>query len=226
MTKIAVLQPSYLPWLGFFEQMASVDTFVFYDDAQYTKNDWRNRNRLKSKNGFEWLTIPVNSSTSLQIREIKIDSKQNWQTKHKKTIAQLYSKAPFFEEVSMAFDPLWNKKYEFLLDAIIDSIDITIKYLNIVVKTAFSSEIGVAGDRNEKLVNICKALGANKYYSGLSAQDYLNTELFARNHIEVAFQRYQHPIYPQQHGDFVSHLSIMDMLFNCGKDGKRFIKEN
>lgn len=225
MNSIAVLQPSYLPWLGFFEQMMSVDTFVFYDDAQYTKNDWRNRNRLKSKDGFVWLTIPVNGSTSLQIREVKIDGRQNWQVKHKKTITQLYSKAPFFEEVSTILEPLWVRKYVFLLDAIVDSISVVAKYLSIDTKVMFSSEIGATGDKNEKLVNMCKTLGARNYYSGAAAQDYLDSVLFAKNGIEVAFQHYNHPEYQQMHGNFISHLSIVDLLFNCGKKGKQIIKE-
>jgi len=223
--RIAVLQPSYLPWLGFFEQMMSVDTFVFYDDVQYTKNDWRNRNRIKTKDGFLWLTIPVKGSTSLQIREVRIDNNQNWQEKHQKTLVQLYSKAPYFEEVLVLFEPLWNKKYEFLLDAVVDSITIITEYLNIETKIIFSSEIKVSGNKNEKLINICKTLGASEYYSGLAAQNYLDNELFNRNGINIAFQHYQHPLYPQMHGNFVSHLSIIDLLFNCGKKSRQMIKD-
>ncbi len=225
MNRIAVLQPSYLPWLGFFEQMMSVDTFVFYDDVQYTKNDWRNRNRIKTKDGFLWLTIPVKGSTSLQIREVRIDNNQNWQEKHQKTLVQLYSKAPYFEEVLVLFEPLWNKKYEFLLDAVVDSITIITEYLNIETKIIFSSEIKVSGNKNEKLINICKTLGASEYYSGLAAQNYLDNELFNRNGINIAFQHYQHPLYPQMHGNFVSHLSIIDLLFNCGKKSRQMIKD-
>jgi len=225
MSKIAVLQPSYIPWLGFFEQMMSVDMFVLYDDAQYTKNDWRNRNRLKSNTGFEWLTIPVNSSTSLQIKDVKIDANQNWQRKHIKTITQLYSRAPFFEDVFATFELIWRKKYVFLIDVIVDSIRCTTTYLDIKTKTVFSSEIGAIGDKNKKLVEICKILGADKYYSGLAAQSYINTELFSTNGIEVAFQDYNHPVYPQMHGDFISHLSVIDLLFNCGKNSKQIIKD-
>lgn len=224
MDKIAVLQPSYLPWLGFFEQLMSVDTFVIYDDAQYTKNDWRNRNRLKTKDGFLWLSIPVKGSIHSQIRDIRIDESKNWQDKHQKTITQLYSKSPYFEEVSALFSPLWNRRYEFLMDAAMDSIRIVAEYLNIETKIVYSSEIGAVGDKNEKLVNICKIFNARNYYSGLSAQNYLNVELFERNGIEVAFQHYPHPVYPQKHGDFISHLSVMDLLFNCGKKSKQIIK--
>jgi hypothetical protein len=223
--RIAVLQPSYLPWLGFFEQMMSVDTFVFYDDVQYTKNDWRNRNRIKTKEGFLWLTIPVKKSTGLQIREVRIDSSNQWQEKHRKTIAQLYSKAPHFEEVSALLEPLWNKKYEFLLDTVVDSITIITKYLNIETKIMYSSEIKVSGNKNEKLINICKTLGASEYYSGLAAQNYLDNELFKRDGINIAFQHYQHPLYPQMHGNFVSHLSIIDLLFNCGNKSRQMIKD-
>lgn len=224
-SRIAVLQPSYLPWLGFFEQMMSVDTFVFYDDVQYTKNDWRNRNRIKTKDGFLWLTIPVNSSTSLQIREVRIDNNQNWQEKHQKTLAQLYSKALYFEEVSAIFEPLWNNRYEFLLDAVVDSIGIITEYLDIDTKIVFSSEMQVSGNKNEKLINICKRLDASEYYSGLAAQNYLDNELFNKNGINIAFQHYQYPLYPQLHGNFVSHLSTIDLLFNCGKKSRQMIKD-
>jgi len=223
--KIAVLQPSYLPWLGFFEQMMSVDSFVFYDDVQYTKNDWRNRNRVKTKEGFLWLTIPVKSSTSLQIREVRIDGSKHWQEKHRKTIAQLYSKSPYFEEVSALFEPFWTNRYEFLLDALRDSIVLIAEYLHIETKILFSSELQITGDKNEKLVNMCKILGASHYYSGLAAQNYLDIELFNKNGIEVAFQYYKHPTYPQIHGDFISHLSIIDLLFNCGKKSREILKD-
>lgn len=225
MSKIAVLQPSYLPWLGFFEQMVSVDTFVIYDDAQYTKNDWRNRNRLKTKDGFLWLSIPVNGSIHLHIRDIRIDSSKNWQEKHRKTIAQLYSKAPYFEEVSAQLEPLWNKKYEFLLDAAMDSIRIVAAYLTIETNIVYSSELHIVGDKNEKLVNMCKVLGATDYYSGLAAQNYLNIDLFKKNGIDVAFQHYKHPRYPQRGGDFISHLSIIDLLFNCGQKSRQILKD-
>lgn len=205
--------------------MMSVDTFVFYDDVQYTKNDWRNRNRIKTKEGFLWLTIPVKSSTGLQIREVRIDGSKHWQEKHRKTIAQLYSKTSYFEEVSAILEPLWNKKYEFLLDAVVDSITIITEYLNIETKVIYSSEIKVSGNKNEKLINICKTLGASEYYSGLAAQNYLDNELFKRNGINIAFQHYQHPLYTQMHGNFVSHLSIIDLLFNCGKKSRQMIKD-
>lgn len=225
MSSIAVLQPSYIPWLGFFEQMMSVETFVFYDDVQYTKNDWRNRNRIKTKEGFLWLTIPIKSSTSLQIREVRIDSSKKWQEKHRKTITQLYSKSPYFEEVLTLLEPLWTNRYEFLLDVIRDSIVLIAEYLNIETKIILSSELHVAGDKNEKLVNMCKILSASQYYSGLAAQNYLDNTLFKENGIEVAFQHYAHPVYPQMHGDFISHLSIIDLLFNCGKKSRQIIKD-
>lgn len=225
MNRIAVLQPSYLPWLGFFEQMMSVDTFVFYDDVQYTKNDWRNRNRIKTKEGFLWLTIPVKGSMRLQIREVRIDSSKKWQEKHRKTITQIYSKSPYFEEVSTFLEPLWTNRYEVLLDVIRDSIVLIAEYLNIETKIILSSELHVTGDKNEKLVNICKILSASQYYSGLAAQNYLDNTLFKENGIEVAFQHYKHPIYPQMHGDFVSHLSIIDLLFNCGKKSRQILKD-
>lgn len=220
MSKIAVLQPSYLPWLGYFEQMTQVDTFVFYDDVQYTKNDWRNRNRVRGQEGYLWLTIPSEGSTHLQIREVKIDPRSKWQDKHRKTLAQFYSGSPFFEEVSTLLEPLWQKEYRFLMDAAVDSVGLIAGYLDISPKIVFSSDLGVGGERNERLIGICEALGAREYYSGLAAESYLDRPLFREHGIEVAFQHYDHPLYPQRGEGFLSHLSAIDLLFNCGKNSR------
>lgn len=216
--KIAVLQPSYLPWLGYFDQIASVDTFVFYDDVQYTKNDWRNRNRVKSASGPVWLTVPVCGSTSLKINEVRIETGKKWQEKHRKTLAQLYSKATFFDEVSAMLEPLWTTRYELLVDVSVDSVTLVASYLGLKTKMLLSSSLGVQGDKNERLVAICEKLGATYYYSGAAAREYLDVELFASRGIEVAFQCYEHPVYGQLFGDFTPYLSVVDLLMNCGKD--------
>lgn len=223
---LVVLQPGYLPWLGFFDQMRRSDIFVFYDDVQFDKNGWRNRNRIKSPGGeAHWLTVPVRvSSLSQRIFETEIDTRQPWARKHLGTIRQFYAKAPYLKRYLPELEELllgrtWERLIE--LDAAV--IELLSSWLGIEREMARSSALGIEGERSERLLNICLAMGASRYLSGNAARVYLDMELFASRGIEVEWQNYEHPVYPQQHGEFVPFLSALDLLLNCGDESMAII---
>lgn len=227
MTTLAVLQPSYLPWLGFFDQVHRADHFVFYDDVQFDKNGWRNRNRVKSKNGPVWLTVPVRSSgrACQPINEVEIGAGA-WQRKHLQTIAQLYAKSPFQNAYLPELSELLHKGETHLAELDIDICRAMCRWFGLATPTYRSSELGVAGDRNTRLLELCRFFGADTYLSGNAAQSYLDVEFFAANGVKVVWQDFEHPQYPQLHGDFTPYLSAIDLLLNVGEKSRRFLEKN
>jgi len=224
---LVILQPGYLPWLGFFDQVMRSDVFIFYDDVQFDKNGWRNRNRIKSPRGPQWLTVPVRvRSLSQLISETDIDNRQPWGRKHIGTIKQFYAKAPFLNRYLPEMEALvLGKRWERLCDLNVAVVKLMCDWLGLKREIKRSSEIGIAGDRSERLLNLCLHAGANRYLSGNAAQAYLDVELFASHGIIVKWQNYQHPTYPQQHGEFLPFLSALDLLLNCGDDSLKIISE-
>ncbi|HEX8145357.1 MAG TPA: WbqC family protein [Pyrinomonadaceae bacterium] len=222
---LVVLQPGYLPWLGFFDQMRRSDIFVFYDDVQFDKNGWRNRNRIKSPKGPHWLSVPVRvSSLSQRILETEIDNRQPWARKHLGTIKQFYARAPYLKRYLPELEELLaGRVWERLIDLDVAVVELLSGWLGISRRTLRSSALRIEGERSERLLNICLALGARRYLSGSAARVYLDTELFARHGVEVEWQDYEHPVYPQQHGEFVPFLSALDLLLNCGDESTAII---
>lgn len=216
---IGILQPGYLPWLGFFEQMYKSDVFVVYDDVQYDKEGWRNRNRIKTANGIQWLTIPVNVKFEQHplIYEVKINNTTNWRKKHLSSIKQNYSKARFFREYFSIFEEVYSKEWEYLIDI---SMDLTLKLAGRLgmenKRVVRSSTLNIEGDRIGRLVKICKLFNADVFYEGISGKNYLDEEYFAEQGVRIEYQDYKHPVYHQLYGEFIPYLSVIDLLFNCG----------
>jgi len=223
--KLAVLQPSYIPWLGYFEQISAVDTFIFFDDVQYTVRDWRNRNYIKATPDKLLLTVPVHGSQTILIKDVKIDSEQQWAKKHLKAIKYNYAKAPHLKEIIELLEPILNHNWTYLAELNIGIIQAINAYLDIKTKLLRSSQLNIAvEDKNDRLINICKGFGATHYYTGKAAKEYMDVDLFQKNNIKVIFQDYTHPIYSQQNGDFIPFLSIIDLLCNCGKASLQILK--
>ncbi len=216
---IGILQPGYLPWLGFFEQMYKSDIFVIYDDVQYDKEGWRNRNRIKTANGVQWLTIPVSIRFEQHplVHEVKIDNTSNWKKKHLYSISQNYSKARFFKEYFPIFEEAYSKEWEYLIDI---DMNFTLKLAQRLgmenKKVVRSSTLDIEGDRIGRLVKICKLFKADIFYEGISGKTYLDEKYFAEQGIRIEYQDYKHPVYQQLYGDFIPYLSVIDLLFNCG----------
>jgi hypothetical protein len=218
LTTLVVLQPSYLPWLGYFDQLKKADVFVWYDDVQFDKNGWRNRNRLKSPGGVRWLTVPVLQSGRAEqpIHEVMIDNRQPWRRKHLLSIAQWYAEAPFIAAMLPRLSDIIEQPWGRLADLDIALVDWMAKEFGMATPRHRSSELGIGGDRNSRLINLCRHFSATRYLSGDSARNYLDVGLFEKHGIEVLWHGYRHPHYPQLHGEFVPQLSALDLLLNVG----------
>ena len=218
--KIAISQSNYIPWKGYFDLIASVDVFVIYDDMQYTKNDWRNRNKIKTKNGTIWLTIPIETKGKLnqKIYQAKV-SNDIWRKKHWASICQSYSKSPFFDLYKDELSLLYlddDKKY--LSEINYSFISFICRVLGIKTELLKSQDFNFYGDRSEKVLSICKVLEANSYVSGPAAKDYLNEDVFTSENISVEWMNYDgYSEYSQQHPSFEHFVSILDLIFNEGK---------
>lgn len=224
--KIAILQSNYVPWKGYFDLINSVDEFVLYDDVQYTKNDWRNRNKIKTDQGVQWLTIPVRQLRLAQtVRETEVASGM-WRAKHWKTLVHAYGRCPHFSVVAAELETLYLRSEETLLStvnrAFIEAIN---RYLGITTKLRWSSGFHIAGDRNERLVSICQQASVDTYLTGPSALDYLDRDMFSRAGITIEVADYSgYPQYPQSHPPFEHGVSMLDLMFNAGPDTRSFMK--
>ncbi len=224
---ITVLQPGYMPWLGFFDQMRRSDVFVYYDDVQYDTHGWRNRNRIKSPAGPRWLTVPVrhHGLDKPRIVDVRIDDRAPWARRHLGTLRQFYADAPHAERYLSELGPLIERGWEKLVDLDLAVAGTMAEWLGIRTTVARSSELGISGERSGRLLKICQHFGARTYLSGAAAHAYLDVDLFARHGVEVVWQDYRHPVYPQQHGDFVPYLSAIDLLLNAGDASAAILRD-
>jgi hypothetical protein len=215
--RIGILQPGYLPWLGFFEQLAKTDVFVLYDDVQYDKHGWRNRNRIKTAAGPRWLTVPVITRQHTLIKDVAIDGGKDWARKHVLSLRQNYSKAPHFAKHFPAYDEALGRPWKLLADLDEHLIKVMAGQLGLdASRVVRSSSVGVHGGRDERLVALCRHFGAKVFYEGAAGKDYIDETLFLDHGVRVEYQDYRHPEYKQLFGPFVSHLSAVDLLFNHG----------
>lgn len=220
---LVVLQPGYLPWLGFFDQMNRSDVFVYYDDVQFDKNGWRNRNRIKSPNGPHWLTVPVRVSAFPPILEVEIDRRTPWARQHLGTIRQFYARAPHFKRCFPELEEVLNRPWERLVDVDLAVTELLCVWMGLRRQIARSSELGIQGERSERLLHLCRHFGVTRYLSGNAAQCYLDVDMFQAAGIQVEWQDYQPPTYPQLHGEFVPYLSALDLILNCGDESLAII---
>jgi hypothetical protein len=224
---VGILQPGYLPWLGFFEQMLRSHFFVLYDDVQYDKHGWRNRNRVKGPQGPVWLTVPVRLKglNKPNINEVVIDPVQSrWAQKHCATLRQVYGKAPFFGDYYPRLEATLLKPWEKIVDLDLALIRLLAGWLGLTADIVLSSTLDCqAVDPTARLVEICQRLEAGIFYEGSSGRNYLDMPQFAAAGLQVVFQDYQCRPYPQLFRDFLPYLSVVDLLFNCGPDSPAYL---
>ena len=227
MKKIIITQSNYIPWKGYFDSINMTDEFIIYDDMQYTKRDWRNRNQIKTREELKWLTIPVEVRGKYlqKINETKI-SDPEWGKNHWNTIVHNYSKSEFFKKYSEIFENIYlNNTEEYLSRVNLKFIEAVCEILGIKTSFIWSSEFNLLEDRNERLVDICKQRGATDYYSGPAAKAYMDLSLFEKENIKVHWFDYSgYPEYRQQFGEFAHTVTILDLIFNEGPDTKKFMK--
>ncbi len=227
MKKVAIVQSNYIAWKGYFDLIAAVDEFILYDDMQYTRRDWRNRNKIKTPQGVQWLTVPVKVKGEYhqKICETRIDGEE-WALKHWKALTLNYRLAPYFDEIAVWLEPLYSSEVHTHLSQLnrrlIESI---CNYLDINTRITNSWDYNLVEGKVEGLVNLCQQVGASEYISGPLAKNYIDEDIFLERNIKLSWFDYEgYNQYPQLWGDFTHQVTILDLLFNCGKDAKKYMK--
>lgn len=226
--RVAISQSNYIPWKGYFDFVNTVDVFVLYDDVQYTKRDWRNRNKIVTQNGLQWLSVPVEvkGKYDQKIKDTKI-SEPGWNKKHWASIVHAYSKAPFWNEYKDRLEVLYESATdEYLSQVNYKFLTLINEILGITTALRWSSEFELAEDRTQRLIDICVDLGATTYVSGPAAKDYMDEMPFNDKGIAVEWMDYSaYPAYPQLHGGEFEHaVTALDLIFNVGPDAPKYIK--
>lgn len=228
MNTIAILQPNYIPWKGVFDLIDRVDHFVFFDDVQYTKKDWRNRNFIRGKSSNILLSIPVKTKgKNFQlIKDTLIDNNSDWRKKHYNSIINCYNKSPFLEKYHFILEELYLKnEWQSLSEFNIFSTKIIAESLNIETDWHRSSTLSKKGTKaGEKAIEICNELNCTHFINGPSSKKFLNLDLFKENKIEVEFINYIYPEYKQLYIPFCHNVSILDLIFNCGSNSIKYIR--
>jgi len=225
MKTVVVLQSNYIPWKGYFDLIHDADLFVFYDDVQFTKNDWRNRNRIKTAQGSKWLSIPVGISAARLICEVEMPDAR-WQLSHWDSLRQAYGSRPHFQRYRAFFEDIYlGRNWTHLSELNRSLIErISVELLGVSIAFADSREYAPEGAKQDRLLNLLKALGAERYVSGPAARSYIEAERFAEAGIELCWKDYTgYPVYEQAHPPFEHGVSILDLLFSVGPDAPWYI---
>lgn len=225
--KIAILQSSYIPWKGYFDMIASVDEFILYDDMQFTRRDWRNRNQIKTPHGVLWITVPVRAKGKYyqKIRETEIDGPE-WAAAHWKAVVQNYRRAPYFSEIASWVEPLYvEQNFTHISELNRRFIEAICKYLAIKTVITNSWDYTLLDGKTERLADLCLQAGGTEYVSGPAAKEYVDEKVFSDLGIKLTWFDYAgYPTYPQLWGEFTHGVTILDLLFNCGKDSPQYMR--
>ena len=213
---ISIRQPGYIPYLGFFKKIESVDAFVFLDDVQYSRGDWDNRNKIRTIDDSMWLTIPILNKSGELLNQVKIDYSKDWVYKHISAIEFNYENTSFFNSYWKDIKSILEKPYNKLFDLNIKLINYFISVLQIETKTILSSDLDIDSKGSKKLLDICKELNADTYLSGELGINYLDVNIFKNENIQIIFEKFKHPQYIQKYLEFIPNMSIIDLLFNEG----------
>jgi len=222
--RLAIHQPNFLPYIGYFHKMAAVDQFVLYDDVQFTKEGFINRNRIKTPTGAQWVTVPVLTKGRLEqkIMDVEIMSNGNWRKKILGSIRQNYGRSAYFKVYYESFEEIILRQLSRLVDLNIALIEWVRTIVGIQTPMTRSSTIpGVTGSSTERIISICRKFGADSYYSGKGGANYQDQMFYDREGIQLVMSHFPHPDYPQPWGVFEPRLSIIDLLFNVGPDSHR-----
>jgi hypothetical protein len=215
-------QPVYLPWLGLFHKIALADMFISFDQVQYQPKDWNNRNKIKTPQGLIWLSVPVLRKGYLEttISDIEINNTEPWARKHWKSMKIAYAKAPYFARYADFFEGTYARRWESLVELNTYMLRWFLETLGIPVPVRSAGEWKFQGEKSGLVLDMCKQVGASQYIFGALGRDYADVNAFEMAEVKARFQDYDHPVYPQLHGDFVPYLSIIDLLFNCGDESR------
>ena len=224
MKAIVISQPMFFPWVGIFEQMRLAEVFVHYDDVQFPQGrSFTNRVQIKTRDGVNWLTVPVTRKGLQPINEIQTDETQRWREKHVAALRQNYAKAPFRDEMLALVASVYALESANLSEVNIAGIESIAAYFGLAPQFVRSSTLPVGGASSARLLDLTRHLGGDTYITGHGARNYLDHELFERQDVRVEYIDYQKCPYPQLHGEFTPFVSALDLVANCGRDGTRVL---
>jgi hypothetical protein len=224
--RLGAHQPQYLPWLGFFDKMDRVDRFVLLDTVQYKKNEWQNRNRIRSANGWQWITVPVHHRFPMMIREVTLDESSPWRRKHREALRIHHARSPFRDTVLPALEALLHEPFASLAALNIRTVRLLAEFLGVRTPITLASEVpGLPQGADERIIALCRHFGATDYLAGQGGADYMDLDAYTRAGVRVAFQSFHHPVHPQAYPGFEPNLSAIDLLSNCGPGSIRRIRE-
>ncbi|MEI8292954.1 MAG: WbqC family protein [bacterium] len=223
---VSINQPAYLPWLGYFERIARSDAHIVLDHVQFEKNSFTNRNKVRTREGFAWLTVPIRTKGrfgDLSIAGLSFAENDPWQKKHWATLRLNYSRTPFFASYATAYEPLYEHVWDGFGPMVRAFLAQHVRDLGISTPLLFSSELGVGGTKSQLILNLCKSAGATTYLSGPLGRNYLDEGLFLESGISVVYQDYTHPTYTQHLNGFEPFMCILDLIFNHGPDSRNIL---
>ena len=224
---VAVHQPQYLPWLGFFDKIDRADVFVLLDNVQFKKNEWQNRNKIKTAQGWQWLTVPVMHKYPQLINEVIINSGVNWKHKQRQAILSNYKKAKYYDLLEGFFEDIFHSPWELISELNIAVVKKLVEILGIKTPVYVASDLEeFPKDPDERLIAITKHFGTDKYLAGAGGRGYMDLDKYEKNGVEVIFQDFVHPVYNQLFGEFEPFMSVVDLIFNHGGRSLEIIRGN
>jgi hypothetical protein len=223
--RVAAIQSSFIPWRGYFDFISSVDVFIFLDDVQYSKNGWRNRNRIKTPKGSRWITVPVRHRSLAQlICDTEIDDRKDWRESHMRLWHENYGTAPYYRDVLELLGDMGQEMVDTISELNIALTQKIAVYLQIDTRMMRSTDLRLSGTKTDRLVDLLKKLNAKTYLSGPSADVYLDKDAFRKDNIRLEYKSYDYGPYPQLWGAFEGAVTVLDLIANCGPDAKNHIR--
>jgi hypothetical protein len=222
--KVAIHQPQYLPWLGYFDKLDSADVFILLDTVQFKKHEWQNRNRIRTKDGWQWLTVPIIDRFPERIDQVEINATTDWQRKHCQGLRLHYGRTPFWEPLGPALVTLLEKSWARISELNAAVIELLCTHLGIPTRIILASTLQAQEDPTGRLIDLCRAVGGTVYLAGQTGPSYMDVSRFTQAGIGVQVQAYQHPEYPQRYAPFVSHLAVIDLMLNCGPESLAILR--
>ena len=222
--RVAIHQPQYIPWLGYLDKLDSADVFIVLDTVQFKKHEWQNRNRIRTKEGWQWLTVPIIDRFPERIDQVEVNARIDWSRKHRQALTVHYGSAPHWEPLGPALLAVLERPWARLGDLNIAVLDLLCRHLGVATRRLPASSLAARDEPTDRLIDLCRAAGGAEYLAGESGPGYMDLGRFAQAGIAVSAQDYRHPEYSQQYTPFVSHLSVIDLLFNCGPESLAILR--
>ncbi len=223
--RVAIHQPQFMPWLGYLDKIDRADVFVVLDSVQFKKNEWQNRNRIRTATGWQWVTVPVHHNFGQAIQDVRINNTMDWQRAHLRALAMHYGRAPYVTQFLPELTTIYNTSWDCLSDLAVAMLRWLMSAFGMTTPIEFSSKMTLRDERTERLIDICHTLGATTYVAGAGGKAYMDLESFDAAGVVVEFQDFQHPVYPQCYEPFISGMGAIDVLMMCGDEAGQRLRE-